>query len=1471
MKKTPIVGIGASAGGLKEFELFFKNMPSTKELAFVIIQHLSPNHKSILADIVNRYTEMDVCQIKNNMAIQPGKVYIIPPNNLVLLDKEKLILKKPKNQQRVNLPIDFFFRSLKDNKAERAVALVLSGTGSDGSLGIKEVKEAGGLTIVQQPDTADYNGMPRSAIETGLIDFIIPVEEMPQVILSYVENGFQENKIIKRDNTSESLINQIFKIITQQTGHDFTNYKRNSVYRRIERRLTVKKTDNLKDYLQILKKDSSEVGILYKELLISVTSFFRDKEIFDFIEKKIVPQVVSNAEGNNIRIWVPACATGEEAYSWVILFKKYIDDHKLNNELQVFASDVDTDAIEKAREGFYTGNIAADVNNALLERYFLSEQNGYRVKKAIREMVVFAEQNIVQDPPYSRLNLVSCRNLMIYLNNHLQQKALSIFHYALKNSGYLVLGNSESLGNTAPWYEVVDRKNKVFRKNNTVEMSARVWNMTYDRQLGKLPDRKQLQEPISDIAREFILEKHTPPSVVINQEGTMLYVQGKMGKYLEIATGDISTNVFKTAKKGLKMPMSNALRKAKKNQAEAIHRNIRIQTDDSYEYVDIVVSPLKYREKETPLFVVMFKTATPPNKKSEDEENEHIDHATIEELEKELAEKEQYLQNTIEELETTNEELKSSNEEAQSTNEELQSSNEELETSREELQSVNEELETTNNELNIKFEELNRVNNDLKNLFSATDIATIFLDKELKIFSFTPAISIIIDLLQSDIGRSIKQFTNNLKYDHLIRDARVVLKTLIPKETEVQSNDNKYFWMRIIPYRTIDDKIEGVVITFTDITEKKQQEKELEKHRNHLEELVEEKSRELAESEEKFRTIFNMSLSMICIADLDTATFQFINPAFHRILGYTKEELLTKSFFEFIHPEDKKSTTQVFEENLKVGVSVMNFQNRFQCKDNTYRWIDWNYQPIVGKGIMYAIANDVTQSKKAEQELIKHRNFLKASQEIGSIGTWHFHLKENTLSWTEETYKIFGIDLDTPINYELLLEHVHPDEKEYVNRQWEKAIEKKQYDIEHRIIVNKKVKWVREKAEFVSDKDGNVMQAVGVVQDITHTKAIEEDLKNKADDLEQINREKDQFISVLAHDIKNPFGALLGFSELLVKNAESYEREKIKEHASLINNIANKTFNLLENTLLWSRTQTNKYHKEYIRLNVRDLLNGELEMLSPMAQEKEIQIENKLEKGLSLFTDASILKTVFRNLLSNAIKYTKDGGSIVVQAEKETNRIVFSVVDTGVGMSQQEQDRLFKLTHIRTKEGTKKEKGTGFGLRICKDLLKKVDGSIHVQSEPGKGSTFFFTIPINDEPKNKGEYSDANKDKKGKVEILIAEDDNFIFELMKELIASELKRNCKILRAENGEQAVEICKMHEIDLVFMDIKMPVMDGLEATEQIKKIKPDLPVTIQSANLEKKNIEKARDLGCKFFLEKPVDNLKLKKILKKTITG
>jgi len=846
----PIVGLGASAGGLEALEQFLGHVPKASGLGFVVVQHLDPTHKGIMVELLQRSTSMPVVQIKDRMKIVPDHVYVIPPNKDLSILHGTLHLLEPAAPRGLRLPIDFFFRSLADDRQERSLGVILSGMGSDGTLGLRAIKEKAGAAFVQAPDSAKFDSMPRMAIDAGLADVVASAEELPGKIIGYIKHvPLMVKKNYEVTEKDQSSLEKIIILLRGQSGQDFSLYKKSTISRRVERRMGLHQITKIADYVRYLRENSQESELLFKELLIGVTSFFRDPAVWDHLRNKVIPEfLATRPHGGMLRAWTAGCSTGEEAYSLAMVFKEALDKVKpdKNFSLQIFATDLDKDAIDKARAGVYPPNISSDVSPERLREFFVKEENGsYRVKKNIREMIIFAPQNLVMHPPFTRLDLVTCRNLLIYLDTELQKKLMPLFHYSLNPGGMLLLGSAETIGTATDLFTPLEGKSRIYRRLDTSRQANLIeFPSAFSRikantttaasaLSGTIPAAPNLQS----LADQLLLQRYSPAAVLVTLEGDILYVSGKTGKYLEPAAGKANWNLFAMAREGLGNALSEAFHKAVRQKTVVTLEEIKVGTNGETKIVDITVQPVSTPEALRGMVMVVFTDVVThaAAKALKSSKRVTLHNTRLVEMAQELRKAHEDLQATRDEMQTSQEELKSTNEELQSMNEELQSTNEELTTSKEEMQSMNEELQTVNNELQAKVDELSRTSNDMKNLLNSTDIATLFLDDGLLVRRFTTQATKIIKLIPGDIGRPITDIVTALNYPELADDIRKVIKTLTFVEKQVRAHDQRWFAVRVMPYRTQENRIDGVVITFADITVAKNLEAALRKAQADLE------------------------------------------------------------------------------------------------------------------------------------------------------------------------------------------------------------------------------------------------------------------------------------------------------------------------------------------------------------------------------------------------------------------------------------------------------------------------------------------------------------------------------------------------------------------------------------------------------------------------------------------------------------
>ncbi len=886
-----IVAVGGSAGSLEAFEQFFRNMPDVSGAAFVMISHLDPTQKGMMPELLQRYTKMKVFEAGDGTKVMPNCVYVIPSNKDMAILHGTLQLLEPTATRGLRLPIDFFFKHLGQDQNKMAVGIIMSGMGSDGTAGLKIIKEHLGMVMVEEPESANYDSMPHSAIDTGLVDYIAPADILPSKLIAYIKQS--SNPLSEHFGTAEKVVSalqKIFILLRGETGNDFSPYKRTTTLRRIERRMNVHSIGTIEQYVRFLQDNPQEVELLFKELLIGVTNFFRDPDAFELLKNTVVPDILKNkAKERSVRVWVPGCSTGEEAYSIAIIFSECLSKLRLKSDfkVQIFATDIDKAAIDKARQGLYPANIAADLSPERLEHFFSKEDNKYQINKDIREMVVFAPHNIAMDPPFTKLDLISCRNLLIYLTAELQKKLIVLFHYSLGPNGILFLGTSETTGRFTDLFSTVDIKWKIYKRSQSLQAPADMADFAHFYReaipAGRIGGKQTAElASIPEVANRMLLEDFTPSAVFINDQGDVVYIHGRTGKYLEPPAGKTNMNIYAMAREGLRIELPGAIREAKSQNKVITLKGIKVRTNGDFQTIDLTVKPVVQPGIQQSLYMLVFENVAMPPKEgkpmgSRGGSSSQLKEINIE-MEKELKHTKELLQTTTEEMQLSQEELKSTNEELQSTNEELQSTNEELSSSKEEMQSLNEELMTVNSELQVKVEEFALANSDMKNLLNRTEIATVFLDNDLNIRRFTPEATGIFKLIQSDVGRPISHIVSNLQYDDIISDIRKVLDSLMYKEAQVQAVDGHWYLMRIMPYRTHDNAIDGVVINFIDITTIKKMEISL-----HEEEVSAQKARVFAEG------IIATIREPLVVLDPDFKVIQ-ANQSFYRTFRVTPEQ-----------------------------------------------------------------------------------------------------------------------------------------------------------------------------------------------------------------------------------------------------------------------------------------------------------------------------------------------------------------------------------------------------------------------------------------------------------------------------------------------------------------------------------------------------------------------------------------------------
>jgi two-component system, chemotaxis family, CheB/CheR fusion protein len=960
--KFPVVGMVASAGGLDAFKMFFKAMPPDSGLAFVLVPHLDPTHPSLMVELLAKYTAMPVAEAVEGMRIAPNQVTIIPPNKYLALERGVLRLKGPVMRDGIQAIIDGFLRSLAEDQQEKAIGIILSGTGSHGTLGLKAIKAAGGMVLVQDPKSAEFDQMPLSAVASGLADFVLPPQGMPAALVSYVRHSYVNGGTpAEAAEKSAEYLNRILALLCARSKHDFRCYRKKMATRRIERRMGLNQIHELPEYLAYLNEHPEECQQLVKDLLISVTSFFRDPEAFQILQAQAIAPLVQGKEARSaVRVWIPGCATGEEAYSISMLILERVAGAQKHCPLQVFATDLDEDALNIARQGIYPASIVADVPRERLDRFFTRvDEQTYQINKELRESVVFAGQNLVGDAPFSKLDLISCRNLLIYLEPEIQQKVLHLFHFALLEGGFLFLGSSETIGPLENLFAPISKKWRLFRRIEArqpthVEFPIKPAGASAytTRSAGPAAARTI---SYADMTERILLENFAPASVLVNAKHEILYLHGPTARYLNLPSGEATLNVLELAREGLRTQLRAALYRAAKTQKQIVLNHVRAKREKTYAPVRLTVKPLSMARADDNLVLVIFEEAVRAEAPAAPKHG--ADESIVRQLEDDLKTTREELQASIEQFDSANEEMKASNEEMMSMNEELQSANEELETSKEELQSLNEELNTVNNQLQDKVQELEGANNDLTNLLNTTDLATIFLDRHSHIKRFTPASRTLFNLIGTDTGRPVGDITLKFIDPDLRRDTETVLHDLSMLEKEVTTADGRWYMRRILPYRTLDNRIEGVVLTFADVTELKRAELSLRQDKE---------LRRLA-------TVLLDSNDAVTVHDF-LGNISSWNRAAERMYGYTEQEATGMNIAQ-ITPADQRKQNQSLIDAVRRNEREGPLELRRQRKDGAILDVSLSATLLrdeSGQAIAVATTErDITQRKQLEKEVLE--------------------------------------------------------------------------------------------------------------------------------------------------------------------------------------------------------------------------------------------------------------------------------------------------------------------------------------------------------------------------------------------------------------------------------------------------------------------------------------------------------------------
>ena len=1346
-----VVGLGASAGGVQALRDFFSQVPAQTGMAYVVILHLSPDHDSQLAEVLQSSSLLPVTKVERPIRVEPDHVYVIPPNKSLEINDGHINVSQMTSDEVRRAPVDIFFRTLAQSHGPRAVSVVLSGTGANGSMGMKRVKEMGGLCIVQDPQEAEYDDMPRHSMATGLVDYVLPVAQIPAQIIAYRE---QVKRIPVPDAPHETTdddmkaLREIFTQLRVRTGHDFSNYKRPTVLRRIARRMGVHQLVDIPAYSHFMREHPPEATALLKDLLISVTNFFRDAEAFEALERDIIPKLFEGkTAGDQVRVWVTGCATGEEAYTVTMLLSECAANRLNPPQIKVFATDIDDDAIATARQGFYTINDAADVPPERLRNHFFIEADGYRVRREIREQVLFAVHNIIKDPPFAHLDLATCRNLLIYLNRTAQRRVMDVLHFALNPGGYLMLGASESVDGAVDLYSVVDKEHRIYQgRASESRLVFPVPDGGLATQLGKLPEPRRMRESHATPRFSYgelhhrLLERYGPPSVVVNEEYEVLHMSESAGKFMQIQGGELSSNLLMLIRPELRLELRAALYQAAHNKSDVESRGISIPLDGETKFINLLVRPvLSQEDRARGFFLVTLEESNEPTpieqkKPAVTTEEEPL----ARRLEEELVEVKAQLRATIEHHELQREELKASNEELQATNEELRSAAEELETSKEELQSINEELTTVNQELKVKIDELGQSNDDLRNLMNSTRIGTVFLNRDLRVKLFTPGARDIFNLIPADVGRRLSDITSKLDDDHLIADSLKVLELLQPVERTVRTKEGLAFLVQILPYRTMDDRIDGVVLTFMDITERERAE------------------HAVRESEEQFRRAIEDAPIPVIMHAEDGEVLQ-ISRTWTELTGYTIADVPTfDAWLTRAYGEGADKVRAHMQDLFKEQRHSLNVEFPVRTRDGDLRY--WSFSASSpgalrdGRRFIVGMALDITERKQQQQQQQNSihdsdRRLRLMMESIEAYAIMTLDKGGNIEIWNSGAERAFGYTAPEITGQDVAIIFTPEDRRRNIPLKERETARETGRAADERWHVRKDGTrfYVSGVLSPLHDPDGAVTGYVKIARDLTEQRRAEEELRRANDELEVRVRERTFELAKLNESLRDEISERIQAERDRVRllrqivGAQEEERRRIardihdqvgQQMTALRLNLAALDQGYRGDGEIREKLEQTKTIAERLDADV-DFLAWELRpaalddigvaeamrtFVSQWSKHSGVEAQfhtTGLEKErLSPETETNLYR-IMQEALNNTMKYAQ-AKRVDVLLERRDNQVVLIVEDDGLG---------FNLNQNAGAEDK------GLGLIGMRERAALVGGTLQIESKANEGTTIFARVP----------------------------------------------------------------------------------------------------------------------------------------------